>query len=191
MSEEEKKRLSAEEILDEIHALARNGDDSNKRWALKMLSGQESSNLYLVEPLGIHEVKERGVRMMRAWGMKLTQMMWNTAFAGPNIRPTDDIEISANVDMISPEAMAYINTKMTRLRHLYILAPELKRPGSMRGCPRRGGAAAVARFVQHEAKKIIIERVRTHKDWLTGKSLGLLIAPTTAVETETVPDLGE
>lgn len=181
MSEEQKRRLTPDEIIDEIHQLAKTGDDSNKRWALKMLAPEESNSHYLVEPLGVHEVKERGVRMMRAWGMALTQMMWNTAFAGSQQRaPTDDLDISANDDMIPPDALVYVN-KMTRVKHLYVLAPELKRPGTMAGTPSRGGKAAIARFVQKEARKVVIERVRTHRDWFTGRELAPQEVPTSGV----------
>lgn len=186
MNEEARRRLTPEELLDEIHDLARNGDDANKRWALKMLSSQESS-LSLPEPLTRADVIERLMRIMRATGMAISQMAWNKAFAGTHKRPTDEAVIADHQDLVPPEVANKIK-RITRVRNLYDFAPDIRKPGVPVGFP-RNGKEAQARFLQGVAMRIAINRVKAGQDPLTGKSLEATDG-TVSQPAETVQNLG-
>lgn len=64
-----RKRLTPEEIMDEIHQLARDGEGAEKRWALKQLSAGDAS-ITIGKPRTEEEIQERAARILKGIGLE-------------------------------------------------------------------------------------------------------------------------
>lgn len=85
---EPKKPMSAEEIQSKIEDLARSGEGADQRWALRHLSGQQTSSIVLPEPLTDEERIERFARIARSQGPEITRLGYVRAF--PNAKKAVD-----------------------------------------------------------------------------------------------------
>ena len=153
-----KRRLTIDEILDEVSALAQDPQAGADRFrALKMLATTESAAVVLPEPRADGEVVDRLARVMKGAGIALTQIAYKRAFpstryaadAGPKLRYAD-----ATPEM-RERAQAITSLKMLNRRYA-----EGKVRGTPKGYPARSSNAAKIEWCRTQALRMEVERVK-------------------------------
>ena len=125
MSAPTKKRLSVEEIVDEIHELARNGEGAAQRWALQQLSAGNAS-LTIPPPMTDDEVIDRLSRLNRGAGFELAKRGFSRAYpAGSPVSWT----------MARQKGVDYLPTTLKELYALFPDAPMDPLTGAPPGYP--------------------------------------------------------
>lgn len=148
------KRMSMDEILAEVDAIAKDPGDRDRFKALKMLSSTQSSSIVLPEPSNADERMARLARIMKPAGLAEVQGAYAIAFPGEGRR----IEDALRPDEVElPPELHERAMRCTSLGLLYREFPELKRPGIPRGFPRGKGSLIQRQWCQIEAAKYLLE----------------------------------
>jgi hypothetical protein len=154
--EQPKKRLTIDQILDEINQIAQDPESGGDRFrALKMLADTKTSEIVLAEPYTEKEVLERTVRLLKGIGHHLARDAFALAFPRQLKRFANDDRYPEVEDW-----MLEASKKFRTLSALYKEFPEAKHPGNPKGYPQLRSAAVKAAWVQREATRLYVERER-------------------------------
>jgi hypothetical protein len=165
MTEEIKKRLSLDEILDLVSGVARDEAAGADRFrALKMLASMESAAVVLPVPLTDAEVIERIGRIMKSAGATLCQIAYRQVF--PRTRQGELAPRLMLGDL--PDHVRDQASRCTSLKMLYHVCPEVKRSGMPPGFPQRGSLMAKQEWCQGVAAKILLDREQSKVDETPG-----------------------
>jgi hypothetical protein len=150
-----RKKLTMEEIRSAIEAIA--SDDSNRDQfkALKMLAGEETSSITLPPPMSESEAVERVSRLLRPLGPEGCKIAYKKAF--PASKKTIEDSVKLYMDDLD-EADQEKLKRVSNLKGLYRLFPELKKPGLPTGFPAGGGLEVKAEWCKKAAARILLER---------------------------------
>lgn len=153
MSAPTKKRLSVEEIVDEIHELARNGEGAAQRWALQQLSAGNAS-LTIPPPMTDEEVIDRMARLNRGCGFELAKRGFARAFpAGTPVGWT--VARAKGVD--------YLPTTLKEMYEMFPDAPMEPLTGAPPGYPEKSMKLVKKRWVAEYAAALR-EAKKAHAD---------------------------
>jgi hypothetical protein len=147
-------RMSMDEILAEVDAIAKDPGDRDRFKALKMLASAQSSSIVLPEPSTPEERIQRLARIMKPAGLGEVHSAYTVAFPGKRgiiedaLRP-DEVELPAELHERAQ--------RCTSLGLLYREFPELKRPGIPRGFPRGRGSLIQRQWCQTQAAMYLLE----------------------------------
>lgn len=131
---EAKTPMTAEEVRSRIEDLARGGEGADQRWALRMLSAQETSTIMLPEPMNDAQYIESLSILMRGGGNEITQHAYKKAF--PNAQRGIHLAPVLSLDQL-PEMVLQEAMKIVSLPLLYKRFPHLKRSGQPPGYPKK------------------------------------------------------
>lgn len=156
---EPRKRRSLEEIITEVEDYAFNGEGADKFRALKMLHDRQSTGVVLSPPLNHGEAVERLARLMKPYGNMVARYAYRKAF--PYTKGTVANTPEIRDKLLTPEirAKAY---RITTVRGLYKEFPEIKRPGTIPGFPRKAGPLIRAEWCRKKALACYADRERAH-----------------------------
>jgi hypothetical protein len=90
---ERRGRLTPEQITDQIHWLAKNGDGADRRWAINKLEPGDVS-IAVAPPLNDDEFSLRLSRLMKGAGLNLSKIAFSRVF--PQATPTGWTAIKRN-----------------------------------------------------------------------------------------------
>lgn len=158
MTELTSKRITLDEILDELSKLARDEDAGADRFrALKMLAQTEVAKVGLGELLDDAAIVDRLVRLMKGLGSSMVQICYAQAF--PRAM---NAEISGGRYTYSEadHDLVDLSKKCTSLAMLYKDYPETQVVGSPKGFPVSGSVAMKKTWCQDQALKVLLERRR-------------------------------
>ena len=154
------KRLSYDEILQQMEEIARDPANRDQFKALKALAATQSAGIVLPDPLSPQEMIDRLSRQMKGCGIDICQRSYFRAF--PNAK--QELEnVTVKPDDISQEMYAKYRHIKT-LKRLYHAFPETKRPGFPTGFPVGKGLAVQADWCARAAAKIILDREQARAD---------------------------
>lgn len=153
-----KKSLTAEEIAEEIAALAQDGEGADKRWALNILRQGQRDESALPDPLGPQEIIERLSRLMRPCGQEACQIAYRTAFPQAK-KELEDTRPRVYETELPPDVLARV-ARLGTLKDLYRVYPATKRSGVPAGYPRGKGPEIVKKWVQAKAMHIELDRLQ-------------------------------
>lgn len=156
MSEDKKRRLTDEEVLEGISEIANDPEAGAQRLrALQILRSQNAATVFLPTIRADGEVIDRLARVMKGAGAELTQVAYQKAF--PNAKQTSDYSkkttyATATEDM-KQQAAPYITLK--KLRKGF---PELTGIGVPKGYPLGRSVAVKADWCRNQALMMLVER---------------------------------
>lgn len=138
-----KTRLTPEEIIDQIHQLARHGEGADARWALKQLSVGDAA-ITLPKPQSEDDITRRAARVLKAIGVQSSQRAFRLAH--PRHTPTAWTEARR----VNKE---YLPTTINQLYEHYPEA-EKQKDGSPPGYPHDGTLIAKRKFIARLAHSL-------------------------------------
>ncbi len=141
------KRLSPEDIIDQIHRLAREGEGADQRWALSQLQVGDAS-ITVPKPLTQDEIDRRTARILKGIGIKSTQRAYRIAF------PTS---VPKNWTEAERHGVDYLPTS---LNDLYARFPEAEKnaDGIPPDYPRNASSLKRQRWIAKYASELNLKR---------------------------------
>jgi hypothetical protein len=154
-----KKRLTLDEILDEISEVARNGEGADKFRALKMLRDQETGGIALPAPLNDEDRIEQASMVLESLGPIGAQFAYRRAFPMAK-RP---VQHSAPRVLMS-DLMVDESVLPHNLKEFNRMFPELKKHGFPPTYPQHSGMAKKREWCIKQARKILLDRKQAGLD---------------------------
>lgn len=154
--DEPRRKLTPDEITEEINELARSGQGADKRWALNILRPQTGNHLALAPIHSADEVVDRLSRLMKPAGQEASRLAYRRAFPHDG---ADGIKKYAEVRIgdIPPELMDVVR-KIVSVRTFYKMFPSHKRSGQPKGYPRNRGIEIQRDWLRRLAAQILMDR---------------------------------
>jgi hypothetical protein len=184
----ETKRMSIDEVLATVTEIAQDPNAGADRFrALKMLASATNTAVVLPEPLTAKEVTDRLSRMILAAGSNIAQVAYHRAF--PTKRSwkiTNKPEL--HIEDVPSEVLEEAE-KVSSLKVLYRMFPEIKKPGTPKGYPAARGIAVQREWLKRAAIRLIVDRERAKAGALPEpEGMDALVARQQAART---PNTGE
>lgn len=170
------KLLTPEEIREQINDLARNGQSSDKRWALNILRHERETEAILNQPLEDAEIITRLVRVMRPAGPDACSIAFRRCWP---LRGADGIKKRPTIreQDISPEQWEAVKD-ITSLKKYYKAFPEVKpRGGFPKGYPWGRGAVAQRDWCRRAAALILADKEQANIDAQIAEEKGVQESP--------------
>ena len=158
---EVRKKRTMDEIMADIAEISADPDDRDRFKALKMLASEQASSITLPSPLTDQDVTERLSRLMRPAGTDRCKIAYKMAF--PKSQKTIEDSVKLYMDDLDESDQEKLK-RVSNIKGLYRLFPELKKPGLPTGFPAGGSLATKAEWCKRAASRILLERKQARLD---------------------------
>lgn len=153
---ERKKVESFDEAMLEIARIAADPNNRDQFKALKAITQLQQSSIALDEPMTDSEVIEDMAVLMKASGKDLCAVAYRKAFPSVRGASLEDAP-KLYMDDLSNEDLKKVE-RVTSLKSLYKMFPEIKRSGMPNGFPIKGGIEVRKTWCRKAAARILLDR---------------------------------
>jgi len=159
-----KRRLTIDELLDQIHEVAQDPDAGPDRFrAGKLLLSMQTSTTMLPEPLDENDVLDRVSRILEGVGQHLSRIAFRRAFprlTGVKSDIEAPVEIFSTDDgILTPQQREICRKASVSTKKIRAAFPELATHGRLTGTPYKQGPIAQKSYRYQVAVKAMLDRV--------------------------------